>query len=444
MPSSKRLLLHLSPLLILGACVDAPLDVPNRLHSANGPVAARMDDGLPFSEAMAHLGDLIFDDRDLSLNRNQGCNSCHAADWGFTGPHSEINAGGAVYEGSIPGAFGDRKPPSSAYATPAPPFHFSPRSGGHFVGGNFWDGRATGSTLGNPAADQAQGPFLNPAEQALRDEACVVYRVGAASYGTLYRELWGSDIDDITFPANIDDLCSAQGDRLAIDDVNRARIEQEYANIAIAIAVYEKSHEQFTSKFDAARRGMYRFTPEEQRGFALFQGRANCSKCHSAGGQQPLFTDFTYDNLGVPANPQNPALLRDPSFVDEGLGGFLLSTDWAPLAAGERGKMKVPTLRNVDLRPYPGAVKAYMHNGVFKSLHEVVHFYNTRDALGPPCAPSVPRAEWGTTCWPAPEVPENVNTRELGNLKLTQAEEDAIVAFLQTLSDGFMGDRGRR
>jgi cytochrome c peroxidase len=439
--SSKRPLLQISSLLLIAACVDAPLDVQNPLHSANGLAAVRADDGLPFSEEMAHLGDLIFDDVDLSLNRNQGCNACHSADWGFTGPDSDTNARGAVYEGSIPGAFGDRKPPSSAYATPAPIFHFSRQGGGQFVGGNFWDGRATGDRLGNPAADQAQGPFLNPAEQALRDEACVVYRVAVASYGTLYRQMWGSGIDDIAFPASIDDLCSLQGDRLPIDAVNRARIEHEYANIAIAIAVYEKSHEQFTSKFDAARKGMYRFTAEEQRGFALFQGRAKCSKCHPSGGQQPLFTDYSYDNLGVPANPENPALLRDPSFVDDGLGGFLLHTEWAPMAAGERGKMKVPTLRNVDLRPYDGAVKAYMHNGVFKSLHEVVHFYNTRDALGPPCTPSVPRSEWGATCWPAAEVPDNVNTSELGNLKLTQAEEDAIVAFLKTLSDGFIGGR---
>src|SRR5690606_23909093 len=122
------------------------------------------------------------------------------------------------------------------------------------------------------------GPFLNPKEQALRDEACVVYRVGVASYGSLYRQLWGSAIDDIVFPANIDDLCGVPGDRLEIDPINRGRIEQEYANIAIAIAVYEKSHEQFTSKFDAARKGMYRFTAEEQRGFALFQGKAKCSK----------------------------------------------------------------------------------------------------------------------------------------------------------------------
>ena len=87
------------------------------------------------------------------------------------------------------------------------------------------------------------------------------------------------------------------------------------------------------------------------------------------------------------------------------------------------GKHKVPTLRNVDKRPYPEFVKAYGHNGYFKSLKEIVHFYNTRDVEG--------------AAWPPPEVPENVNTTELGNLGLSDAEEDAIVAFLKTLTDGY-------
>ena len=110
------------------------------------------------------VGEAIFKDTDLSINRNQSCASCHDEQWGGTGPLSGINAAGAVYEGSIAGRFGNRKPPSSAYATISPVFHMDK---GLWVGGNFWDGRATGEVLGNPAADQAQGPFLNPAEQAL-------------------------------------------------------------------------------------------------------------------------------------------------------------------------------------------------------------------------------------------------------------------------------------
>jgi cytochrome c peroxidase len=440
MLSPQRILLAVSPFLLFAGCTDDTLNVVDDERFSAVPVSARTDDGLPFSEEMALLGDLIFDDVNLSINRNQGCNACHSSAWGFTGPSSDVNAGGAVYEGSIAGAFGDRRPPSSAYATPSPIFHFTRQAGGMFVGGNFWDGRATGDKLGNAAADQAQGPFLNPVEQALRDEACVVYRVGNASYGDMYRELWGTNIDAIVFPANIDDLCGVQGPRFDIDAVNRDRIAAEYGNIAIAIAVYEKSHDQFTSRFDAARKGMYKLSTEEQRGFALFQGKGKCSRCHSSGGQDPLFTDFTYDNLGVPANPDNPVYMHDPGFVDHGLGAFLLHTDWAALAAGERGKMKVPTLRNVDLRPYPGAVKAYMHNGVFKSLEEVVHFYNTRDVLVQ-CGPGATRAMWGVSCWPAPEVAENMNTSELGNLGLSPGDEAALVAFLRTLSDGFMPGR---
>ena len=111
------------------------------------------------------LGQAIFFDQNLSTNDNQSCATCHGPAAGWTGADSAINAHGAVYEGSIPGAFGDRKPPSSAYATFAPILHVDKK--GRFVGGNFWDGRATGERLGSPAAEQALGPFLNPMEQAL-------------------------------------------------------------------------------------------------------------------------------------------------------------------------------------------------------------------------------------------------------------------------------------
>lgn len=176
-------------------------------------------------------------------------------------------------------------------------------------------------------------------------------------------------------------------------------------------------------------------TPQEARGFALFQGKGKCAKCHPSKGPKPLFTDFTYDNLGIPRNPDNPFYENSEfnpdgyDWVDEGLGGFLATrADYNSYADANRGKHKVPTLRNVDKRPYSGFVKAYGHNGYFKSLEEIVHFYNTRD---------VPGAGWNGQPWPPPEVPENVNTAELGNLGLTPAEEAAIVAFLKTLSDGY-------
>jgi cytochrome c peroxidase len=440
-------------LLILPiGCRDAPTS-PDSLAEPPGQALLAKGSGLPFSEALAELGDEIFEDLNLSIGRNQACESCHMAEWGFTGPDSRFNRAGAVYEGSIAGAFGDRKPPSSAYSTLPPIFHRSRQAGGMFVGGNFFDGRATGEKLGNPAADQAQGPFLNPVEQALPDAACVVYRVAYESdYIDDYIELWGDNIMTIDFPSaeEMDVICSTpvaqSGEHVPLRPDDRAKVNKEYDNIAVSIAVYEESHNLFSSKFDASRKGLYKMSQQEQRGFSLFQGKAGCNKCHTSSGQNPAFTDHTYDNLGVPRNPQNPIYNRDPGFVDVGLGGFLATRpEWIAYSFAERGKMRVPTLRNVDLRPHPTDVKAYMHNGVFKSLEEVVRFYNTRDVL-PRCASNgmEHRDQWGVTCWPAPEVAENVNTDELGDLKLTAAEEAAIVAYLKTLSDGYMqSGRGR-
>ena len=223
--------------------------------------------------------------------------------------------------------------------------------------------------------------------------------------------------------------------------------EVAYERIGRSIAAYESSAEvnPFTSKYDYYLAGMEKLTDEEQSGLLLFNGKAMCSLCHISGsdeegvpnGEPPLFTDFSYDNLGVPRNPDNPFYTQPPSrnpdgadWVDYGLGGFLMNAGYPEEHyTPELGKVKVPTLRNVDLRPYPGFVKAYMHNGVFKSLEEVVHFYNTRD---------VPGEGWEGESWAAPEVPDNVNEDELGNLDLSADEEAAIVAFLKTLSDGYV------
>ncbi len=368
----------------------------------------------PTLTSKEQLGKLIFFDENLSINQNQACAACHGPEVGWTGPNEVINMHGAVYEGSIPGAFGNRKPPSSAYASLSPIFHMDKK--GSFVGGNFWDGRATGEKLGNPAADQAQGPFLNQKEQALAAPADVVTRVCAAAYGDLFRQVWGAEVCD---PAN----------------VNAA-----YDDIGLSIAAYEGSAEvnAFSSKFDYARKGQAKLTQEEQKGYALFQGKGGCKACHPSNGQKALFTDFTYDNLGIPKNPENPVYDDNPSFIDLGLGGFLATrSDYAIFADANRGMHKVPTLRNVDLRPSGDFIKDYGHNGYFKSLWGIVHFYNTRDVL-PTCPGDYTEAQaLAAKCWPAPEVSENINSAELGDLGLTQAEEEAIVAFLRTLSDGF-------
>jgi cytochrome c peroxidase len=134
-----------------------------------------------------------------------------------------------------------------------------------------------------------------------------------------------------------------------------------------------------------------------------------------------LFTDYTYDNLGIPKNPNNPFYTAPKKWNPLGKNWVDLGLGFTTGQESEYGLFKVPTLRNVDKRPYPEFVKAYGHNGYFKSLKEIVHFYNTRDV----------------EAWPAPEVAMNIKTDELGNLGLTDAEEDTIVAFMKTLTDGY-------
>ena len=401
--------------------------------------------------AQEQLGKSIFFDDNLSLNRNQSCAACHGPEAGWTGPDSTLNAAGAVYEGSVPGRFGNRKPPSSAYATPSPILHFvRDKKDVLFIGGNFWDGRATGEKLGNPAADQAQGPFLNPLEQALPDNACVVYRVCTAPYPVTFEEVFPGACA-IGWPADTELACSA-GNSVNLSAADRIKADAVYDSIGLTVAAYEGSAEvnAFTSKYDYYLAGQAALTREERMGLALFKGKGKCANCHiidpGPDGEPPLLTDFTFDNLGVPKNPDNPFYTQDPVFnpdgadwVDLGLGGFLATRpDYADYADDNEGKQKVPTLRNVDKRPYPGFVKSYAHNGYFKSLKEIVHFYNTRDVL-PECDIDRARGQIEKVdCWPEPEVDENVNDSELGDLRLSDSQEDAIVAFMKTLSDGYV------
>ncbi len=214
-----------------------------------------------------------------------------------------------------------------------------------------------------------------------------------------------------------------------------------YDSIALSIAAFEGSVESnaYSSKYDLTFAGGAQLSKQERTGFALFQGKGGCRACHPATGPGALFTDFTFDNLGIPQNPENPAGVGSRTFVDPGLGGFLMNAGYGEeVYEAEWGKHKVPTLRNVDLRPNAADVKAYGHNGYFKSLEGIVHFYNTRDVKDA-CPGAYTEAEaLAADCWPAPEVAENVNTDELGDLGLSPDEEAAIVAFLRALSDGWM------
>jgi cytochrome c peroxidase len=379
---------------------------------------------------LQNLGEKIFFDANLSTPPGQACAACHSPEVGWTGPAEELNKKGSVYTGAIHTRFGNRKPNASAYATLTPLFQ-AVRNGSSmvFVGGDFWDGRATGWKLGNPAADQAQGPFLNPVEQNNGSPGVVLKKISQSGYAAQFKEvakrIW------------------------SIDDVFAASTDFAYGIVAIAIAAYEHSPRvnQLSSKYDFFLKGEASLTAEEKKGLELFEGKAKCANCHTsrpgANGEPPLFTDFTYDNIGVPRNPDNPWYKMPAEFnpegekwVDPGLAGFLQEMpQYAMYAKENLGKHRVPSLRNVDLRPRPSFAKAFGHNGYFKSLEAIVHFYNTRDVL--PTAEKVTNPNPGVNSWPAPEVTVNINKEELGNLGLTPEEEAAIVAFMRTLSDGY-------
>jgi cytochrome c peroxidase len=377
--------------------------------SSNSPRAAS-GSGLPLAP-IEQLGKLLFFDANLSTPSGQSCAACHAPEVGFTGPDSAINTTGTIYPGAVHIRHGNRKPPTAAYGGDSPVPYYD-QAEEVWAGGMFWDGRATGWMLGDPLAEQAQGPILNPLEQNMPDAKQVVGKVAKSEYASLFAEVWG--------PGSLDPVKDVAG---------------SYERIARSIAAYERSAEvnPFTSKYDYYLQGMAELTGQEAWGLELFERKGMYALCHLSepreSGEPPLFTDFTYDNLGVPKNPDNPFYSMPPkwnpngaAWVDTGLGGFLQGAAYNPAVyEAEWGKQKVPTLRNVDQRPWAGFVKAYAHNGYFKSLEEIVHFYNARDVEP----------------WPVAEVPENVNTDELGNLGLSAEEEAAIVAFIRTLTDGY-------
>jgi len=265
-------------------------------------------------------------------------------------------------------------------------------------------------------------------EQALSSPADVVSRVCGGNYADQFKKVWGEDVCD------------------------KNKVSAAYDKIALSITAFEASPESnaFTSKYDYFLKGLVVLTSEERRGLDLFKGKGMCANCHTldSNGTPPLLTDASYDNIGVPPNPDNPFYARKEfnragdKWVDRGLGEFLAGRkDYQGLARDNYGKHKVPTLRNVDKRPGAGFVKAYAHNGYFKSLKAMVHFYNTRD-VKPACAApfTTEKDAMAQNCWPAPEVTANLNKAEMGNLHLTNDEEDAIVAFLKTLTDGYRAE----
>ena len=431
------------------------------------------------------LGKSLFFEKGLSNPPGQSCASCHDPSTGWTGPDSATNLSTAVYEGAVHTRYGNRKPPAAAYAGFNPLLHqcgdmMSGGMGnggmgnggmgnggmgnmtcnsGDFVGGMFWDGRASGWVLGDPLAEQAMAPYLNPLEQNNPNAMHLCLQVRKAGLETAFEEVWGEKSLD------------------CVKDV-----DETYKRIGRTVAAYERSEEvnPFSSKFDLFWKNsvgkmppvpainamnLSRFQDRglddtELKGLMVFNTKGKCSICHTlmpmAGSSSPLLTDFRYHNLGMPKNSDNPFYSMPKKWnplgqdwVDQGLGGFLAKTagmtdlygnprDYVQDAILNYGKHKTPSLRNVDKRPAADFIKAYGHNGYFKSLQEIVHFYNLRDVL-PVCnsTESPPDAMGAATCFPAPEVGTDIDRQNMGNLGLTPAEGMALMKFLQTLSDGY-------
>ena len=400
-------------------------------------------------EAIEKLGWFLYFDENLSKPIGQSCASCHEPSVGFDEPDENL----PVSEGAIEGRFGNRNAPISAYAMYAPSFHYDV-SEGLYVGGQFWDGRATGEVLGDPLADQAIGPPLNPVEMANPNKKTFVKAIKNSEYADLFEAVWGEGA--------------------------LKNIEAAYDQAGLAVAAFERT-EMFAA-FDAAydqylqaclgegydkdscaigAAGTYEdwdafFTEKAWDGFQLFMNDVNdndgileadegamCVACHVVdwidpsvygglnvvvpewspdGTIPPLFTDFTYDNLGVPRNPDNPWYDLPPNlnpdgadWTDYGLGGVLTDPMY-----NVTGLFKVMPLRNI------GVSAPYSHNGFFTTLVDITEFYNSRDD---------PEMDW-----PMAEIPETVNFDELGNLGLNGYQVEALADFMRMLTDGDLAE----
>lgn len=351
------------------------------------------------------LGELIFKDANLSEPRGTACAACHQATLGFAGNHGSAIG---VALGSMPGSLGLRNAMTNSYMGSVPAFAFVTANGEtEASGGHFWDGRADTLAL------QALGPLLNPLEMNNASRRAVVDKIAASSYAALFKQEFGASI---------------------FSDTDAA-----FTQIGVAIEAFERGRlEPFTSKFDAMVRGQVSFTSQEARGMALFQnaGKGNCAACHllnpsSGRPQDSLFSEFTYYAIGVPRNTAIPRN-ADPAFFDLGLCGPertapVLPASVAPGVTIDQfcGKFRMPTLRNVAERP------AFMHNGFFNDLREVVRFYSNRNTAT--VSNDLPAQYLGNV----EVVKAPFNRLASDGPALTDAEISDIVVFLRTLSDGY-------
>ena len=361
---------------------------------------------------LENLGSQIFKDKALSEPRGTSCNDCHLASSGFAGNNgSRIG----VAQGSTPQAIGGRNAMSNAYTSFTPKFQFRVTAEDvDPVGGFFWDGRSDTAEL------QALGPLLNKLEMNNKDAASVVRKIAAAPYAQMFKDEFGSQI---------------------FNNPNLA-----FQKIGVAIAAFERSAalQPFSSKYDQFIQGKAKFTPQESNGMKVFMdvNKGNCASCHlmnpnSSKPSDSLFTDFAFYATGIPRNMAIPRN-ANPSFFDLGLCGpdrtkpALTSNVPANISIEKFcGTFRMTSLRNTAER------KAWMHNGFFKDLRDVVSFYATRN--------SDPKRWYGpkgvANDLPAAYVGNIINDRVPFNRPasagpaLTEREIDDVVAFLKTLSD---------
>jgi cytochrome c peroxidase len=448
-------------------------------------------------DAVRILGGLMNYDEHISPFQNTACASCHMPYAGFSGPIPSVNLTMVAYPGTYRFRAAKRVAQRYPYTFRFPVLHLNSRRAGgvgKFVGGAFWDGRATGYKLQSADAEQAQHPPVDPLEMGFPDTACIAFRLSQAVYRPLFEAVWGADFD-INFPGNAEQICSTPNGAfgtsaapIGLSPADRTKANNIYDHWGQSLSFLEGSNDvsPFTSKFDAFLAGKYTLTADEAAGRALFDGKGNCNSCHLDGvstkltsGQtdtgtdnetEPLFTCFAYTNLGLPLNPRLPLFYESTPdgvgftpnpdgfrYRDLGFGNFLRSgpqsgpdpnaANWLSFAPTTDGQMQTSTVRNVAMTPpqcptteAPGPYfqKEFFHNGYIKSLKQLVHFYNTRDVF--PFNVTSGHCPAGTTekvdCWPMPEVPNNLD-HTIGKLGLTDQEENQIVAFMQALTDGF-------
>ncbi|WP_341677565.1 cytochrome c peroxidase [Niveibacterium sp. SC-1] len=370
--------------------------------------------GLPSASgdlsATAQLGERIFKDVSLSASGRMACATCHVPDSAHLNPGAGTAGLGTSDGGANLDIQGFRKAPSLRYLRFAPSFNFD--SEGTPNGGFMRDGRFL--TL----AEQASKPFFEAHEMALPNADALATKAAVAEWASDFRKQYGQDV--FADPAKTLD------------------------RIAFTLAQYQKEAPEFApfdSKYDAFLAGKTLLTAQELRGLALFNDptKGNCAACHPSAkppnAPGPLFTDFSYDNLGVPRNTGIRAN-ADSSYFDLGLCGPFR----ADLAGRTDlcGAFKVPTLRNVTIGG------PYFHNGRFATLKEALRFYVRRDTHPEEWYPQLADGTIDKFDDLPPAYRGNVNTTEVPyNRKpgdapaLSDAEIDDVISFLGTLRDGW-------